>query len=485
MPDPELPIWRRREAALAALVSALVVLPCWWQPLVQAGDFSSHVYNAWLAKEIEADRLPGLWLTSQRTNVLFDLLLGELTGLLGWRLGENAAASVLVLVFVWGAFALASAMSGRRAWPVLPSIAMLAYGWVFHVGFANFYLALGLCLWALALAWRGDIRQLALAVALLALAATAHLLPVTWAVSAAVYATAARALEARGRIVLGAAAIISIFVARLLLMTRFPTLWALEQAFGLTGTDQVWVYSAKYFVVSFFLLLFWTLLLLRRVEAEGGRPVLLGIPFQVYMLTAAVVVLIPTRVDLPQYEHALVYISHRMSLAAAVALVVCLAGARPSKWQLAGLTTLAALFFSFQFVDARALNELENRMTEAVRKLPPRQRVISALCDDSSRIDPLVHMVDRVCAGRCFSYANYEASTTQFRVRAQAGNGVVVTDYGDSWSMQRGDYEVRSSDLPLFEISFCAENSQELCVRELEAGRKTGRTCGQVTPAWW
>jgi len=144
-----------------------------------------------------------------------------------------------------------------------------------------------------------------------------------------------------------------------------------------------------------------------------------------------------------------------------------------------------SLFFTFQFVDARALNRLESRMTEAVGKLPPRQRVISALCDDSSRIDPVIHMVDRVCAGRCFSYANYEASTTQFRVRAHAGNGVVVTEYGDSWSIQRGDYEVRSSDLPLIEISFCTENSPELCVRELKAGQKTGRTCGQVTPAWW
>jgi hypothetical protein len=37
---------------------------------------------------------------------------------------------------------------------MLPAIALLAYGWVFHMGFFNFYLSLGLCFLALGLAWQ-------------------------------------------------------------------------------------------------------------------------------------------------------------------------------------------------------------------------------------------------------------------------------------------------------------------------------------------
>ena len=57
---------------------------------------------------------------------------------------------------------------------------MLAYGWVFHMGFFNFYLSMGLCFWALALAWEWHARSVAIAVPLLCLAYVAHALPVVW-----------------------------------------------------------------------------------------------------------------------------------------------------------------------------------------------------------------------------------------------------------------------------------------------------------------
>ena len=44
---------------------------------------------------------------------------------------------------------------------LMPGVAMLAYGWVFHMGFFNFYLALGLCFWALAIAWNSTPARLA------------------------------------------------------------------------------------------------------------------------------------------------------------------------------------------------------------------------------------------------------------------------------------------------------------------------------------
>ena len=57
-------------------LSFLMLAPVYWQPRVQAGVLSSHIYNAWLAQLIEAGRTQGLVIVSQTTNILFDLMLG-------------------------------------------------------------------------------------------------------------------------------------------------------------------------------------------------------------------------------------------------------------------------------------------------------------------------------------------------------------------------------------------------------------------------
>ena len=64
-------------------------MPCFWLPRIQAGDLSSHVYNAWLAQLIAAGKAPGLSIHTQWTNVLFDLELSALWGL-GPSLANNA-----------------------------------------------------------------------------------------------------------------------------------------------------------------------------------------------------------------------------------------------------------------------------------------------------------------------------------------------------------------------------------------------------------
>src|ERR1700679_255382 len=74
-PPPE---WVAKLAALGrsplgyALASLLVLLPCYWQARIQAGDLSSHIYNSWLAQLIDAGNLPGLVLAPQATNILFN-----------------------------------------------------------------------------------------------------------------------------------------------------------------------------------------------------------------------------------------------------------------------------------------------------------------------------------------------------------------------------------------------------------------------------
>ena len=97
-----------------AALSILLLVPVYWQPRVQAGDLSSHIYNAWLAQLIETGRAHGLVIVSQTTNILFDLMLSGLFRLFGAELAQRISVSMAVLVFVWGAFRFISAVGGRR-----------------------------------------------------------------------------------------------------------------------------------------------------------------------------------------------------------------------------------------------------------------------------------------------------------------------------------------------------------------------------------
>src|SRR5438067_300867 len=101
-------------------VSVLLLLPCFWQPRLQAGDLSSHIYNAWLAQLIESGRAEGLMIVRQTTNVLFDLMLSGLFRVFGTEWSQRIAVSIAVLTFVWGAFGFVCAVAGRRAWHLLP-----------------------------------------------------------------------------------------------------------------------------------------------------------------------------------------------------------------------------------------------------------------------------------------------------------------------------------------------------------------------------
>ena len=155
-------------------LSVLLLLPVYWQPRLQAGDLASHMDNAWLPQLIETGRAQGMTMLRQTTNLLFDLMMNALFRVSNAEIAQRLSVSIAVLVFVWGAFRFISVVGGRPSWHMLPCIAMLAYGWVFHMGFFNFYLGMGLCFWALAAAWDWRPRWALCTVPLLALAYVAH-----------------------------------------------------------------------------------------------------------------------------------------------------------------------------------------------------------------------------------------------------------------------------------------------------------------------
>jgi len=462
------------ESRIAFVLASIPLLaPCFWQTRVQAGDLSSHLYNAWLVELIQAGRAPGLALAGQSTNVLFDWLLGALFGALGPGPAERIAAALAVLVFAWGAFAFVSAVAGRRAWDVLPCIAMLAYGWVFHIGFFNFHLGLGLCLWALALTWNRPLARVLAVAPLLALAWLAHALPVAWAIGLIAYAWLWRRLAPRLRpaLLLGALALLatsSAGVAR-----SFPTRWSSAQWLLSSGADQLRVYDGKYDATAVALLAVWLFLLGRRIASDGALRVASRLELALFVLCAAAVVIVPGSILLPGYGHALVYVAERMSLAAAVLACALTAPARPGVSS-AAFAGIALVFFSFLYRDERLLNQFEDRLDAVVAQLPEQQRVILGVRDPGLRVNALAHMIDRACIGRCYSYANYEASTRQFRVRVESPNAIVASSYAESSALQNGGYPVRSFDLPLHQVVLAP--SGELVLESLSAGERTGMT---------
>jgi hypothetical protein len=449
--------------------SSAILVPCFWLPRIEAGDLSSHVYNAWLAQLIAHGQAPGLRIQPQWTNSLFDLLLSALWGL-GAAAAQKIAVAEAVLLFFWGAFRFVRVAARREPWFVAPILAALSYGWVFHAGFFNFYLSLGLSFHALVWLWRRrpGLGNAPVAVALLAAGYTAHALPVAWVGGMLAYRMAACAVRPRHRAALAIGAVFALAIARRLLASRFNTTWYPQQVGSVTGADQIAVYGLKFEVLSVMLLGICGLLLVQVLRQRGWRRLLLSPALHAAFVTAAIVAILPSQILLPGYAHALGYIAERMSLAVAVCACAVAATARVRRTGVASICAVAAAFFLCLYVDQRAVNRIEERLELALTLLPPGARVVSSLAEPRFRVDPLVHLIDRACIGRCFSYANYEPATEQFRIRAEPGNPVVVTRYIDSYALQTGTYKVKPSDLPLWGV-FPSGDREGFVVRPLAA----------------
>jgi len=254
------------------------------------------------------------------------------------------------------------------------------------------------------------------------------------------------------------------------MMTR----WTWEQIERSAGADQVWVFGYKYLAVAAGLALLWALPFAALVRRETARKVLSSEPFQLCALTAAGIFLIPSWAWIPAYHHALVFISQRMSLALGICLCALLARAPVGAWQRYAMTALALLFFAFLYADERAINAFEDQVDVLVASMPPGQRVIGAVQTLGVQVDPLPHIFDRACIGRCYSYANYEPSSGQFRIRVVGDQSIVAPTDADASRMQIGAYVVRPRDLPLFQIEAAPDG--RLSLRSLSPGGRNGIT---------
>lgn len=471
---------------LLAIGSALgILIPCFWLPHIQAGDFSSHLYNAWLAGQIEAGRTEGLRLVPGWTNVLSDWALQWLIYHPGPVWAERCVASVAVLIFFSGAFWLIYQVTGRRPWLLAPCLGMLTYGLIFQAGFLNYYIAAGLCLWIVALGWHPLPRRSLLIAPLAALAILAHPFPLIWAAALLGYVWIWRRLPEGRRFVLpiisfAALALIPFVLTRVAICRWSPgDLVSPVGIAGLTGVEQVWLYGPQYLIVAGGLLLIWCAMFLERLD----RAAFLSDPIaQLWLFHLMAFVVLPSAIQFPQYQHVLAYIPQRISLLGAILFCALVGGARYRKWitQLSALVGVA--FFTFLYIDGAALNHAEDEITALVANLPPGQRVVSAVTDSGTRLNAMEHAADRACIGHCFSYGNYEPATAQFRVRVLSDLAPVAPDMRTVKEIEEGRHVVTAREDPLYSVCACPAGKERFCLRELHAGQTTCAFSLAVTP---
>ena len=468
----------------AMAISAGLLIPCFWHRRIEAGDLGSHVYNAWLAQLIERGQAPGLYLARQWNNVLFDLLLLKLGNFFGLAAAQKIVVPLCVLIFFWGAFALIAAVSQRPPWFLLPCLAMLAYGWTFNVGFFNYYLSLGLGFFATALVWRGRGRELILAAVLAALVLVAHPQGFVWLTGCVGYVVLWRLLPGWWKLAVPGAAVLAAVLARLYLMRHYESfgVWDLSGPGIYNGSDQLALYGLRYYILSGVALLFGVACFvadrLRRDRAPKPWAAM-RLPLELHAFVVLTVYVLPDVVRLPLYSGWVGALALRLTTVAAVMGLCVLALMQQRKWHTVGFTIIATVFFAFLYQDTAMLNRMETQIERLIEgNVPVGGRVTATIWAPSdSRLPFVVHMVDRACVGKCFSFQNYEPPSRQFRVRVGAAGSPLNTDDSDaSQEMEAGEYVVQPGDLPMAQIYQCDESDlTRLCVRQLAAGEANGR----------
>jgi hypothetical protein len=267
---------------------------------------------------------------------------------------------------------------------------MLAYGWVFHMGFFNFYLSMGLCFWVFAVVWDWHPRSVAIAVPLLVLAYLAHALPVVWTVGLLLYQWLARRMSPRSRVYVTAGSLLGMVLVQIVVGHTLFSRWSLQQIKMASGADQLWVFDGKYYVVLVGLLIVWGMLFLDLLRDSGPRSVVSSLPFQFCVISAAAVSVLPTTILLPGFHHTLVYIAERMSLGVGICVCALLAAARPRAFQRYALALVVVVFFGFLYRDEKILNAIEDRMGGVISQIPAGQHIVSRVDD------PYLHEVRHV-----------------------------------------------------------------------------------------
>ena len=483
--------WRRLGSRTNAgfAISALILVPCWWHRHIEAGDLASHVYNVWLAQLIERGQAPGLYIAKQWNNILFDVALLRVANLFGLAVAEKIVVSACVLIFSWGVFAFIRSVTERPPWFLAPCIAMLSYGYSFSMGFMNYYLSLGLACFGLAILWRARRFEWIAAIPLAVLALLAHPVGFLWLVGTAAYIRVRAKLPGWWKLALPLSAACA-FATVYWYTSHRPALfadWDRGPFYLYNATDQLGLYGRRYFFLAGAAFLLGLLCVAvdfyaRRREASPWKS--FELPFELYLVAFCATALLPENLRPSIYGGWIGLLGSRLTTISAI-LGLCFLGClKPRRWHLAGFGVCAVVFFAFLYQDTGWLNRLEANAEKLVADLPAGTRVLVTIdAPEDSRITFIGHSVERACIGHCFSYANYEPASGEFRVRVRKSSPVATSSTDDAEDMASGEYEVDDTDLPLKQIYQCdASDLTKLCIRDLEAGETNGRMGVQSAP---
>lgn len=419
------------------LISAVMLIPCIWQPHIAAGDLASHAYNAWIVHLIKQGQAPGLSIAHRSTNVLFDFMLEGLMPLFGTEGAQRLSVGIAVLVFFWSGFGLISAITKKLPWAVTPILAILAYGTVFNMGLFNYYIAGALSFAAIAVLWEPRLLNVIIGIGLFALGWVAQPLPVIWAIAILAYLYLARTLPQGLKLVLPAVCIAILFVARNLILHYWTASWNWRQALHATGADQAYMFGSHYRLTSVGLVAVWAIALLHFARERGLRNLLRSIPFQLYAISVLGCFLLPDTILFPWYKAAFGGVAERVAWLSAIFVCVLVSETKHAARYGCAAAVVALLFFALLYSDARGINRMENRVDALVSELPPNSRVIAELrYPPDSGFDESM-LLDRACIGKCFSFGNYEPATDQFRVHATPGNSLVAWSTDSSSARNR------------------------------------------------
>jgi len=453
-------------------ISVLVLVPCFWHRTIVAADLGSHVYNVWLAQLIRHGNAPGLWLASRWNNVLFDYMVDFGGRFVSLAVAEKVAVSISVLTFFWGVFAFICAAARRAPWFLVPCIAMVSYGYTFHMGFLNYYISLGLGFWGVAIFWRGRGWERVVPFLFAPVIVLGNPLGLAWMIGASAYIFGSERLP-RYQFVLLVGAILSLGAAHWYFWHDFVVEAQRRPAYFFNGTDQFLLFGPRYRIPQIMFQLFAALALAFDFLSRRARKMKTDdyvIPLQFYFILILAAGLLPEGIRFIK-PVALAILTERLSSVTAVVLCCILGVMIPRKLHLIGFTAIAAVFFTFLYQDTAKMDRMEAQVEKLVRTIPANQRVLGTIQPFPGSRILIQHMLDRACIGHCFSYGNYEAASQQFRVRANDGNPYVMTYFGDTSDMEDGTYEVKPEDLPAWQVYQCSPSGEDLCIAALRAGQ--------------
>jgi hypothetical protein len=246
------------------------------------------------------------------------------------------------------------------------------------------------------------------------------------------------------------------------------------------GADQLVLYGKRYLFLAGTAFLFGLICValdfcVRPRDGSSWKP--FELPFELYVVTFCATALLPENLRPSINGGWIGLLDSRLTTISAILGLCFLGDLKPRRWHLAGFSVCALVFFAFLYQDTGWLNRLEANAEKLVEYLPAGTRVVVTIdAPADSRITFIGHAVERACIGHCFSYANYEPASGEFRVRIRENSPVVTSSTDQAEEMASGDYEVDDSDLPLKQIYQCdAKDLTKLCIRDLVAGEMNGR----------